>query len=138
MKYDESVAKATLKSQMSVHPFVHLFVHLKAKQFNSLESSSFIIHLSSFFIHPSSFFILPSFRTFKLFSLFLTASLNDQITFLVYSFDVNLIQHSYFKACILICISRYTFLHFLCSLVSAPPRDDYLVAGRHFLVVVLV
>ena len=41
-----SVAKATLQLQMSVHPSILL----KAKPFNNLKSSSFIIHLSSFII----------------------------------------------------------------------------------------
>ena len=50
-------------------------VHPSPKSFNSLKSSSFIIHPLSFFILYSSFIILHSsflhFTTFKLFSLFI-------------------------------------------------------------------
>ena len=53
-----SVAKATLQSQISVRLSVCPSVRHKAKPFNSLKSSSFIIHLSSFIILHSSFIIL--------------------------------------------------------------------------------
>ena len=68
-----SVAKATLQSQMSVHPFIclsskppsTLILHLSTF---FLHLSTFILHLSTFIIHLSTFIL--HFTTFKLFSLF--------------------------------------------------------------------
>ena len=54
-----SVAKATLQSQMSVHPFICL---------SSKPPSTLILHLSTFILHLSTF--IHNFATFKLFSLF--------------------------------------------------------------------
>ena len=75
------VIAAAKVTQMSVHPFIRPFICHKAKPFNSLKSSSFIILHSYFIILHSYFIILHSsfiilhssflhFATFKLFSLF--------------------------------------------------------------------
>ena len=73
----------------NVRPFVRSSVRLKAKPFNNLKSSSFIIHLSSFIILQSSFIILHSsflhFATFKLFSLFSWDN-NENSRYMIFSF----------------------------------------------------
>ena len=96
----------------NVCPFVRSSVRLKAKPFNSLKSSSFIIHPSSFFIIFHSSFL--HFATFKLFIPFLLCSNYSFLILPVYLIcsALNLFWNTFFHflKCKLTILSLITYI----------------------------